>query len=46
MEFGVKTKGLESAKEMIFPAGGATQYDEPTSKEMYKKTHGNFDPGE
>ena len=38
--------GLENAKEMIYPMGGAFISDDPEVHEMYKKTHGNFAPGE
>ena len=44
--FGVPTSGLESAKEMIYPMGGAYISKDPEVHEMYKKTHGNYDPGE
>ena len=43
---GVPTSGLESAKEMIYPMGGAHVTDDKEVHEMYKKTHGNYDPGE
>jgi hypothetical protein len=44
--FGVPTSGLESAKEMIYPMGGANISKDPEVHEMYKRTHGNYDPGE
>ena len=31
---------------MLFPQGGAIAYEHAESKALYKKTHGNFDPGE
>jgi len=43
--FGVPTAGLENAKEMLYPHGGAFD-EQPQIKELYKKTHGNFQPGE
>ena len=42
--FGLPTTGLESAKEMIFPAGGAVE--DPDTQAIYRKTHMNFAPGE
>ena len=42
MKFGVPSTGLESAKDMIYPMGGAIQNDDKTIQDMYKKTHGNF----
>ena len=42
MKFGVPSTGLESAKDMIYPMGGATMNEDKTIQEMYKKTHGNF----
>lgn len=44
MNFGCPTKGLESAKEMIAPAGGAIA--DPESDALYRKTHMNYAPGE
>lgn len=46
MQFGCATKGLESAKEMIFPANGAFVNEEKELHALYRKTHGNFKPGE
>jgi len=41
----VPTSGLENAKELLYPYGGGKQ--EPREiTDMYKKTHGNFAPGE
>ena len=44
--FGVPTTGLESAKEMIYPMGGAHVSEDKEVHDMYKKTHGNYNPGE
>lgn len=44
--FGCPTAGLESAKEMIFPAGGAHINEDAETHAIYRKTHGNFAPGE
>jgi hypothetical protein len=46
MEFGCATKGLQSAKEMIFPQNGAFINEEKELHALYRKTHGNFAPGE
>ena len=46
MKYGVPSTGLESAKDMIYPMGGAFTNDDRTIQDMYKKTHGNFQPGE
>lgn len=35
----------QPAKELIYPAGGDKEEKKLTA-EMYKKTHGNFGPGE
>lgn len=43
-KFGLPTTGLESAKDMIFPAGGAAS--DPDSDALYRKTHMNYAPGE
>jgi len=43
--FGLPSKELANAKEIIYPAGGALDEKRETM-EMYKKTHGNFGPGE
>lgn len=45
-KFGKPTQGLESAKEMLYPAGGATAHEDRDTQAMYRKTHGNYDPGE
>jgi hypothetical protein len=45
MAFGAATIGSESAKDVLYPMGGAQ--DERTDiTKMYTKTHGNFAPGE
>ena len=31
---------------MLYPMGGAYQYEDPTIHAMYRKTHGNYAPGE
>jgi len=46
IKFGVPSTGLESAKEMLYPLGGAFVSEDLEVHEMYKKTHGNYDPGE
>ena len=46
ISFGCNTKGLDSAKEMIFPANGAFMNEEKELHALYRKTHGNFAPGE
>jgi hypothetical protein len=43
--FGVHTKGLMNAKEILYPKGNPADND-PKFHDMYKRTHGNFDPGE
>ncbi len=43
--FGVGSKDLESAKEMIYPLG-VGQPESKVVSDMYRKTHGNFAPGE
>ena len=45
MKFGVPSTGLENAKDILYPRGGAT-YEDQTVSSMYRKTHGNFAPGE
>lgn len=45
-KFGKATTGLESAKEMLYPAGGAVASEDAETHMMYRKTHGNYDPGE
>jgi EF-hand domain-containing family member B len=44
-KFGLPSTGLENAKDMIYPATGS-HTDGQDVIEMYKKTHGNFAPGE
>lgn len=44
--FGVASQGLESAKDMLYPVGGAFIADDPSTTAMYRKTHGNYAPGE
>jgi hypothetical protein len=45
MEFGVPTTGLVNAKELLYPlGGGVAEKDEFAAQ--YRKTHGNFLPGE
>jgi hypothetical protein len=44
-DFGVHTKGLMNAKEILYPLNGHIPEQEHIVN-MYKKTHGNFDPGE
>lgn len=46
IQFGVPSQGLESAKEMLYPMGGAHIADDPSTTAMYRKTHGNYAPGE
>ena len=43
--FGVPTGVSMSAKDVLYPAGGAMEEKNETSK-MYQRTHGNFGPGE
>ena len=38
--------GLDSAKEMLYPAGGSHINEDQEIHEMYRKTHGNYSPGE
>jgi hypothetical protein len=38
--FGLPTSGLESAKEILFPAGSSNQDAEIQA--LYRMTHGNF----
>jgi len=45
MEFGVTSKGLDSAKDMIFPQGVYLN-ETQVQQDLYRKTHGNFQPGE
>jgi len=42
MKFGVPSTGLESAKDMIYPLGGALTNEDKNIQDMYKKTHGNY----
>jgi|TARA_B110000305_G_C19345940_1_gene591672 hypothetical protein len=46
INFGVPTRGLENAKEILYPLGGSRISDDPTITAMYRNTHGNFAPGE
>jgi len=41
-------KPSENAKEVLYPAKVNTwmNIDDDPAKELYKKTHGNYDPGE
>ena len=43
--FGVPTGVSMSAKDVLYPSGGAMEEKNETSK-MYQRTHGNFGPGE
>jgi hypothetical protein len=43
--FGVPSTGIQNAKEMLYPKGGAVD-NEPDIQAMYRLTHGNFAPGE
>lgn len=45
MKFGVPTVGLVNAKEILYPLGGGQNEHEEFASQ-YKKTHGNFAPGE
>lgn len=45
MKFGVPTQGLENAKDILYPMGGAANENLDVAN-MYRKTHGNFGPGE
>jgi hypothetical protein len=45
ISFGLPSKDLMNAKEIIYPAGGAME-ERQDVKEMYKRTHANFGPGE
>jgi EF-hand domain-containing family member B len=31
---------------MLYPMGGAFIHDDPSTTAMYRKTHGNYAPGE
>ena len=46
INFGVPTRGLENAKEILYPLGGSRISEDPTISAMYRNTHGNFAPGE
>ena len=46
INFGVPTAGLENAKDMLYPMGGAEAYEDKATHELYRKTHGNYAPGE
>ena len=46
MKYGVPSQGLENAKEMLYPMGGAHIADDPVTQAMYRQTHGNYAPGE
>jgi len=41
----MESKDLENAKDMIYPMG-VSQHDTQHIQDMYRKTHGNFAPGE
>jgi hypothetical protein len=41
----MESKDLENAKDMIYPMG-VGQNDTQQIQDMYRKTHGNFAPGE
>ena len=43
--FGLPTKDIINAKELIYPAGGAAD-EQPDFAAMYKRTHSNYYPGE
>ena len=45
MAFGVETKGVDNAKAMIYPQGGAQPNSDEISA-MYRHTYGNFAPCE
>ena len=45
MEFGVPTTGLVNAKELLYPLGGGVPEQDQFAAQ-YRKTHGNFAPGE
>ncbi len=44
--FGMPTQGLESAKEIVFPKDGANINKDADIQALYRRTHGNYDPGE
>ena len=44
--FGLSTKGVDNAKEMIAPRNLMTIDTERFSSELYKKSHNAFEPGE
>lgn len=43
--FGLPSKDLVNAKELLYPKNGAME-ETHAHAEMYKKTHANFAPGE
>lgn len=43
--FGVPTQGMMDAKGVLYPMGGSME-ERGSHAAMYKKTHGNFGPGE
>jgi hypothetical protein len=43
--FGLPTKDIINAKDILYPAGGATN-EQDDHAEMYKRTHSNYYPGE
>jgi len=43
--FGVPTIGSESTKDVLYIKDGSKE-ERPEISKMYKKTHGNFGPGE
>jgi hypothetical protein len=36
MKYGVPSQGLENAKEMLYPMGGAHIADDPVTQAMYR----------
>lgn len=43
--FGLPTKDIINAKEILYPQGGAAD-ERPEHAQMYKRTHSNYYPGE
>jgi EF-hand domain-containing family member B len=43
--FGLPTKDIINAKDILYPAGGATE-ERFEHAQMYKRTHSNYYPGE
>jgi hypothetical protein len=43
--FGLPTKDIVNAKQILYPAGGA-ENESSNHAEMYKRTHSNYYPGE